>query len=103
MSITMRVLQRYDIRKDAEFHELERKFAELERRRPDYRPCRRLRPISGTEPVNTLVWEGVFESVEEARAWLAFLDSDKEHGELFARQVEYFKDVRVEFYENLEY
>lgn len=103
MSITMRVIQRYDIRRDAEFHELERKFAELERSRADYRRGRRFRPISGPEPVNTLIWEGEFENLAEARAWLEFLDADSDHGALFARQLPMFRDVRVEYYENLEY
>lgn|GEM_PF-2296210 len=60
MSVTMRILQQFDVRHEADFMELERKFAELERRRPDYPKGRRLQPISATMPCNTFIWECEF-------------------------------------------
>ncbi len=103
MSVTMRVLQQYDIRQESQFLSLEREFAALERRRPDFRRGRRFRPLAGAEPSNTLIWEDDFENLEQAREWLAFLEQDSEHCALFARQQPYFQQVRIEFYEKLDY
>ena len=103
MSITLRVVQNYNIRHEKEFLELERSFAELERRRSDYVKGKRARPISGPEPTNTLIWESEFQSLKTANDWLAFLAEDAEHGRLFARQQPFFNSVRIEFYENLDY
>ncbi|HUU27678.1 MAG TPA: hypothetical protein VM123_07690 [archaeon] len=103
MSITMRVIQQYDIKYEKEFMELERKFAELESRRKDYRKGKRLKPLSACEPCNTLVWECEFPDLQAAKKWLDFLGGDGEHQELFIKQAPYFKQVKIEFYENLEY
>ena len=103
MSVTLRVVQNYDIRHEKEFLELERSFAELERRRSDYVEGKRSKPISGAESTNTLIWEGEFPSLKAADDWLAFLAGDAEHDQLFARQQPFFKSVRIEFYENLDY
>jgi len=103
MSVTMRLLQRFDIRYEREFMELERKFAELEATRPDYPKARRLQPISAGEPTNTLVWECEFPDLEAARKTLNFFHGDAAHEELFAQQVHYFQNVRIEFYQNLDF
>ena len=101
MSVTMRILQRFDVRHEKEFLELERQFAELEQRRPDYPKGRRMQPISGMLPCNTLVWECEFPDLDSARAALAFFEGDAEHEELFRKQSRFFEEVRVEFYNNL--
>ncbi|MFH1069314.1 MAG: hypothetical protein V1794_06790 [Candidatus Glassbacteria bacterium] len=103
MSITLRVIQRFDIRHQKEFLELEKLFAQLERARPDFVNGKRRRPIAAAEPVNTLIWEGEFPDLAAAQRWLEFLETDGEHSGLFARQQPYFEAVRIEFYENLEY
>jgi hypothetical protein len=103
MPITMRILQQFDVRKEKEFLELERRFAALERSRPDLPQGRRMKPISGSEPCNTLVWQGEFASLDEARKALDSFAADETHEELFAEQSQFFKSVRIEFYENLEY
>jgi len=103
MSVTMRILQEYDVRKEREFLALERQFAELERKRPDYPKGRRMKPLAAPQACNTLVWQCEFPTLEEARATLSFFEGDPAHEELFRKQVEYFKNVRVEFYENLDY
>ncbi|UCC67777.1 MAG: hypothetical protein JSV79_11765 [Armatimonadota bacterium] len=102
MSVTMRIIQRFDPRHEREFMALEREFAKLEAERPDYPKGRRRQPISGREPCNTLIWEGEFPDVEAARKALDFFDGDPAHEALFAKQLPYFKDVRVEFYANLD-
>lgn len=103
MSMTLRVVQNYDITREKEFLELERSFAELERRRPDYVKGKRTKPISGLEPTNTLIWEGEFPNLKAAGDWLDFVSKDTEHDNLFDRQQPFFNSVRIEFYENLDY
>lgn len=103
MSVTLRLVQRFEMRNQKEFLELERSFAELERRRPDYVKGRRLRPIAGPEPVNTLIWEGDFPDLKAARDWLDFSGGDSEHESLYVRQAPFFEAVRIEFYEKLDY
>ena len=103
MSITMRIVQNYDIRREKEFLELEKRFAELERRRPDYVKGKRTKPISASEPTNTLVWEGEFPDLKAAGDWLDFTGQDSEHDELFVEQQPFFSSVRIEFYETLDY
>jgi hypothetical protein len=103
MSVTMRILQQFDVRHEADFMALERKFAELERRRPDYPKGRRLQPISAGMPNNTFIWECEFPDLETARAALDFFHGNDEHEELFEQQVEFFEQVRIEFYQNLDY
>jgi len=103
MSVTMRILQQFDVRHEADFMELERKFAELERRRPDYPKGRRLQPISATMPCNTFIWECEFPDLDTARAALDFFHGDDEHEALFEKQVQFFEQVRIEFYQNLDF
>ena len=103
MSITMRIVQLYQVEHEKEFLELEKKFAELESRRKDYRKGKRLKPISAGEPCNTLIWECGFPDLQAAKQWLDFCGADDEHEELFVKQAPYFKQVKIEFYENLDY
>ena len=101
MSIRMRIIQRYDITKEKEFLDLERQFMLLERRRPDFPKGVRLKPLSGGEPTNTLIWEGTFPTIEAARKTLDFFSGDVEHEALFARQLPLFVEQRIEFAEVL--
>ncbi len=102
MSVTMRIVQRFDACHEREFMALEKEFAKLEAERPDYPKGKRLQPISGREPCNTLIWEAEFPDVEAARKALEFFEGDAAHEALLAKQLPYFRDVRVEFYSNLE-
>ena len=101
MSVTMRILQQYDITQEKLFLELERKFAELERARDDYPNGRRMKPIAAADPTHTLVWECEFESLAAAEAALKLFATDDAHEELAAKQHPLFEKVRIEFYENL--
>jgi hypothetical protein len=96
MSIILRILQQFDPAHEKEFMDLERKFAELERARPDYPKGTRLQPLSSAEPCNTLVWQCEFASVEAAMKTLAFFDGDPAHEALLKLQKPYFKQVRIE-------
>ena len=62
-----------------------------------------VKPISAAEPCNTLVWQCEFPDIESARSVLDFFSGDAAHEELFAKQVAFFEQVRVEFYENLDF
>lgn len=103
MSITMRLIQQFDAPNEAEFMRIERKFAEMEARRPDYPKGKRLQPISGGLPSNTFIWECVFPDIQSAHDSMSFFHGDDEHEELFARQGPLIRDVRIEFYQNLEF
>ena len=103
MSVTMRIVQQFDAPHEREFMEIERKFAELEARRPDYPKGKRMQPISASEPCNTLIWQCEFPDIQSARAALDFFHGDDAHEALFEKQLPYFKQVRIEFYENLDF
>ena len=101
MGITMRLVQQFDPAHEREFKELERQFAELAARRSDYPKGRRMQPIAGAEPNNTLIWEREFPDLEAAHRALDFFRGDAEHEALFIQQSPLLRQVRVEFYQNL--
>jgi len=103
MSITMRIMQQFDPIKENEFMELEKKFAELEKNRPDYPKGKRMQPISAAEPCNTLIWQCEFDDIESAYKVLDFFNGDEAHEKLFEKQAPFFKQVKIEFYKNLDY
>ena len=101
MSVRLRLIQRYDITREVEFLDLERQFAALEKRRPDFPKGVRLKPLAAGEPTNTLIWEGTFPTIEAARQVLDFFRGDAEHEALFAKQLPLFKEQHIEFLETL--
>ena len=103
MSITMRIMQQFDATHENEFMDLEKKFAELERERPDYPKGKRMQPISASEPCNTLIWQYEFPDIESAYQVLDFFSGDDAHETLFKQQLPYFKQVKIEFYKNLDF
>lgn len=103
MSITMRIIQQFDPSREVEFMELERRFARLEESRPDYPKGRRLQPISASVPCNTLIWECEFPDMESAYKTLDFFSGDDAHELLFEKQLPIFKEVKIEFYKNLDF
>jgi len=103
MSITMRIIQRFDPTREKEFMELEKKFHQLEAARPDYPNGRRMQPIAAAEPCNTLIWQCEFPDIQSAHKVLDFFSGDEAHEALFEKQLPFFKDVKIEFYNNLDY
>ena len=97
----MRIVQQFDATKEKQFLMLEKKFAQLESARPDYPKGRRLKPISSCEPCNTLIWESDFPNIESAYKALDFFSGDASHEVLLEKQLPFFKQVKVEFYEEL--
>jgi hypothetical protein len=72
MSVKMRILQTYDPAHEADFLALEKKFAVLEKRRPDFPQGRRFKPVASSLCTHTLVWEGEFKDLNAAHAALNF-------------------------------
>jgi hypothetical protein len=103
MAIKLRLLQTYDASHEAEFMELERKFAALERQHKDFPKGRRYKPLSASLPVNTLVWEATFPTLNEAHQAINFFAGNEQHEELARQQRPFFKDVRMEFLEELSW
>ena len=102
MSVTMRLMQQFDPRHEKEFLDLEKKFAELEIARPDYPKGKRMQPIAAAEPCNTLIWECEFPDLESAYKVLDFFHGDTSHEDLLQHQLPYFRNVKIEFYKNLD-
>jgi hypothetical protein len=103
MSITMRIMQQFDPAHEEQFMDLEKKFAELERKRPDYPKGSRMQPISASEPGNTLIWQCEFPDIESAYTVLDFFSGDEAHEALLKKQLPYFRQVKIEFYKNLDF
>jgi hypothetical protein len=103
MSVTMRIMQQFDPAHERQFMELEEKFARLEAARPDYPKGKRMKPIAAEQPCNTLIWQCEFPDLNAARKALSFFDGDSDHESLFVLQVPFFRQVKIEFYENLEF
>ena len=102
MSVTMRLIQQFDPRHEREFLDLEQKFAELEASRPDYPKGKRMQPISAGEPCNTMIWQCEFPDLDSAYQALDFFHGDAAHEELLQYQLPYFRQVKIEFYKNVE-
>jgi hypothetical protein len=103
MGVIMRIIQQFDPCHEPEFMALEQKFDELEKKRPDFPRGKRMQPISGGEPGNTLIWQYEFPDIETAYKTLNFFSGDESHEILFRQQVAYLKEVRIEFYRTLDF
>jgi hypothetical protein len=103
MSVTIRIIQQYDIRNEKEFIALERQFAELERTHADFPKGRRKKPIAAIEPCNTLIWECEFPDLDAAYKTLDFFKWDANHEELYKQQLPFFVMTHIEFLENLDF
>jgi hypothetical protein len=102
MSVTMRIIQQFDATKEKEFMDFEKKFAELETARHDFPKGKRLQPISGGEPCNTLIWQCEFPDIQTAYKTLDFFSGDASHEKLLEGQLPFFRQVKIEFYKNLD-
>lgn len=103
MAILMRIIQQFEPGREKEFMALEKKFDELEKQRPDFPSGRRMQPVSSSFPVNSLVWQCEFPDIASAYETLAFFNDDEEHDKLFRLQSPLMKEVKIEFYNILEF
>jgi len=102
MPVLMRFVQRFQTDKRKEFMDLEKEFARLEHE--GILPHgHRMVPMAAREPGNTLIWESTFKDLAEAGEALRKLETSPQHQALFAKQVAYFEDSWVEFYELLDF
>ena len=102
MSYVLRFVQRFRARDEAAFMALESQFAALERRK-GWPKARRSRPVSGRDPVHTLVWECELDTLAEAHALAARMAADPDHARLLKRQVPFFLEAWTEMAEVLEF
>jgi len=102
MAFIVRFVQEYAVSEREAFMSLERRFAEMERRRSDWPKGRRSQPYAGGTPTHTLVWEHEFPTLAAAEGALALIASDPEHEELFGQQSPFIIHARTEIYETLE-
>ncbi len=103
MKVVMRIIQEFIPEHESEFMALEQKFFELENLRDDFPDGKRMQPVSSAVPVNSLIWEGEFPDIETAYKTLNFFDKDEAHGVLFKQQVKFMNNVKVEFYNVLDF
>lgn len=101
MAVTLRSIQIYEPAHEAAFLELEERFAQLERSRPDLPAGRRLRMITGGAPGHTLVWECDFPDL--AGGWVAFTSycNDPDHVALAELQRPYLRQSNLEILESI--
>ena len=102
MAVMMRFVQRFQADKRKEFMDLEKEFARLEREGV-LTPGLRMAPIAAREPGNTLIWDSQFDDMASAERALKALDASAGHQTLLEKQIPYFQDAWVEFYEVLEF
>ena len=98
MAYKMRFVQEFDKKDSEAFWELERKFIELENKTPEMKNGRRFAPVIGRSPVNTMVWEAEFDSLEDAVAALKIIEENNEHDILLNEQIKFMRDNYVEIY-----
>ena len=102
MKYKLRFVQRFKQDKADEFLKLEKKFMELEQKEPKFPKGKRFTPYWGKEPMNTLIWECEFSSLEEAVNAQVFLENNVMHKELLDEQIQYFIESYAEIYKSLE-
>ena len=102
MAIVMRLVQRFQHAKKQEFIELEKQFAELEKR--GVLPAgERFLSLAGREPGNTLIWERRFPDLSAVKEFLQLIETSPEHTELAKKQAPFFEGTWLELYEVLDY
>lgn len=102
MAVIMRFVQRFQADKRKEFMELEKEFARLEHQ-GTLTPGLRMAPLAAREPGNTLVWESKFDDLAAAERALKTLETSADHQRLLDKQIPYFQEAWVEFYEVLDF
>ena len=102
MAVIMRFVQRFRADKRKEFMVLEKEFARLEHQRI-LTPGLRMTPLAAREPGNTLIWKSKFDDLAAAERALKTLETSGDHQGLLDKQIPYFQEAWVEFYEVLDF
>ena len=103
MPYILRFVQSYRPENREKFMEIEAKFVQMERRRPEYPKGRRLQPFTGRLATNTIICEFTFDRLEDAEGALSMITADREHDSLLEKQLPYMKDSYTEIYEVLDF
>ena len=101
MPYKLRFVQKIDQAKKDEFLAVEREFVKLEKSDPKMPQGTRFLPVSGKEPTNTLIWECMFDTLEELTAQLQAIYDNPKHDELLKQQIPFMQDSYAEIYEVL--
>ena len=102
MAIVLRLVQRFQAAKKQEFIDLEKQFAELERR--GLLPKgERLLSLSGRDPGNTLIWQRQFPDLTAVQEFLQQIEASPEHTELAKKQAPFFEGTWLELWEVQDY
>jgi hypothetical protein len=101
MAFKLRFVQKFQQANAKAFMALEAEFARLEREIPEFPKGKRWVPYLGRDPVNTLVWEAEFPTLQKAIEAKLFFEGDDRHEDLFAKQVVYFIESYVEIYSSV--
>ena len=102
MAYKLRFVQRIEQAKKNEFLALEKEFVKLEQSNPRMPQGTRYLPVSGKEPTNTLIWECLFDTLEELTAQLQAIYDAPAHEELLQKQIPFMRDSYAEIYEVLD-
>ena len=98
MAYKMRFVQEFDKKDSEAFLAIEQRFIELEEKTPEMKNGRRFAPVMGRSPLNTMIWEAEFETLEGAIAALKVIEDSGEHDILLGEQIRYMRDNYVEIY-----
>ncbi|MGE5612873.1 MAG: hypothetical protein ACM3XR_00545 [Bacillota bacterium] len=101
MAYKLRYVQHFKQNHFKDFIELEKKFIELENSIKDFPRGKRFLPYMGKEPLNTLIWECEFDSMEELQKAHDLIQNNSSHEELYNKQVRYFLDSYTEIYKEV--
>lgn len=94
--------QEFEQKNEKAFMELEQKFVKFEKENPNAPKGKRYVPYIASKPVNTLIWECEFPTIEAAFNAKKMLENDETHTDLFAEQVRYFVRSFVEIYKSID-
>ena len=97
----LRFVQEIKVKNQAEFLELEQKFAQLEREENSLVCGKRYLSVMGNIPSNTFIWEYEFETLREALDVLYDLEQNQEHTALFAKQSQWIQRTWTELYKSI--
>jgi hypothetical protein len=98
MSYKLRFVQIFKQEKAKEYLAIEKQFAELESKYPEFPKGKRYIPCTGRDATNTLIWECDFPTLEEAHKAQAFFLTDSRHEDLFQIQSEFIIGTYTEIY-----
>lgn len=66
-----------------------------------FKKGRRYVSVIGKEPVNTMIWEAEYDSMEEAVNALKTIQENPEHDVLLEKQICFMRDSYVELYQQI--